>query len=87
MSDHYLKTHPDKNGYFGEYGGAMLPPPSLSRHFKEIREAYDRISKSADFPRTEIYPQAFSGPPDTDSLFKNLSDCAAARRSTPSAKT
>ncbi len=46
----YLKTMPNRDGYFGDYGGAMLPPP-LEPHFKEIREAYDRISKSADYIR------------------------------------
>ena len=44
----YLKSTPSKDGFFGDYGGAMLPPP-LEPHFKDIREAYDRISKSADF--------------------------------------
>ena len=44
----YLKSHPTREGFFGPYGGAMLPPP-LVPHFNEIRNAYDRISKSADF--------------------------------------
>ena len=36
----YLKNTPTRDGFFGEYGGAMLPPP-LEPHFKEIGEAYD----------------------------------------------
>ena len=24
--DNYMKNYPDANGYFGEYGGAFLPP-------------------------------------------------------------
>ena len=39
-------------GWFGDYGGAMLPPP-LEPHFKEIREAYDKLSKSAEFLNDE----------------------------------
>ncbi|MGP1450659.1 MAG: tryptophan synthase subunit beta [Wolinella sp.] len=44
----YLKTFPDKNGYFGRFGGAYLPP-ELVEHFKEITDAYERISQSFDF--------------------------------------
>ncbi|PIE02262.1 MAG: tryptophan synthase subunit beta [Acidobacteria bacterium] len=44
----YLKKHPDKNGYFGKYGGAFLPP-ELVEQFKKIEEAYMTISKSHNF--------------------------------------
>ena len=44
----YLKSTPNAEGFFGEYGGADLPPP-LVPHFKEITDAYLRLSKSADF--------------------------------------
>jgi tryptophan synthase beta subunit len=70
----YLKTMPNRDGYFGDYGGAMLPPP-LEPHFKEIREAYDRISKSADYIRDLRYIRKhFQGRPTPVSYFKNLSD-------------
>ena len=46
--DTYLKKFPDKNGYFGEYGGQFLPP-ELIPAFKEIDDAYDAISHSAQF--------------------------------------
>ncbi len=72
----YLKTTPDRNGFFGEYGGAMLPPP-LEPHFKEIREAYDRISKSADFiAELRHIRKHFQGRPTPVSYLKNLSDLA-----------
>ncbi len=29
----YLKTTPTRDGFFGDYGGAMLPPP-LVPHFQ-----------------------------------------------------
>lgn len=44
----YLKDYPDENGYFGQYGGAFLPP-DLVPAFKEITEAYQTICHSAQF--------------------------------------
>ncbi|MFP4639845.1 MAG: tryptophan synthase subunit beta [Guyparkeria sp.] len=44
----YLKNFPNKEGYFGEFGGAFLPP-ELEPHFAEIERAYDRLMRSADF--------------------------------------
>jgi len=70
----YLKSTPTREGFFGEYGGAMLPPP-LEPHFAEIREAYDRISKSAEFIRDLRYIRKhFQGRPTPVSYLKNLSD-------------
>ncbi|MCL7750087.1 tryptophan synthase subunit beta [Guyparkeria hydrothermalis] len=44
----YLKDFPNKEGYFGEFGGAFLPP-ELEPHFAEIEQAYRRLMRSADF--------------------------------------
>ncbi|MDG4867603.1 tryptophan synthase subunit beta [Guyparkeria sp. 1SP6A2] len=44
----YLKDFPNKEGYFGEFGGAFLPP-ELEPHFAEIEQAYLRLMRSADF--------------------------------------
>ncbi len=44
----YLRHHPDKNGYFGRFGGAYLPP-ELEPACKEIAEAYNSICHSAQF--------------------------------------
>ena len=44
----YLKDYPDQRGYFGEYGGAFLPP-ELEPAFREIDEAYKTICHSAQF--------------------------------------
>ncbi|NRB18195.1 MAG: tryptophan synthase subunit beta [Rhodobacteraceae bacterium] len=72
----YLKTMPNSEGFFGEYGGAQLPPP-LVPHFKEIREAYEKISKSSDFIRDLRYIRKhFQGRPTPVSHLKNLSDLA-----------
>jgi tryptophan synthase beta chain len=76
----YLKSTPDRNGFFGSYGGADLPPP-LVPHFKEITEAYERISKSADFiAELRFIRKHFQGRPTPVSYLKNLSDlCGGAR--------
>ena len=44
----YFKNYPNADGYFGEYGGAYLPP-ELVPAFKEIDEAYQTICQSARF--------------------------------------
>ena len=44
----YLKNYPDEKGFFGEYGGAYLPP-ELEPAFKEVNEAYKTICHSAQF--------------------------------------
>lgn len=69
----YLKTTPTRDGFFGQYGGADLPPP-LVPHFKGIGEAYDRISRSADFIRELRYIRKhFQGRPTPVSYLANLS--------------
>lgn len=44
----YLKTQPNAEGYFGEFGGAFLPP-ELVDHFAAIDKAYHELWHSADF--------------------------------------
>ena len=44
----YLKNYPDKNGYFGKYGGSFISD-ELVEAFKEINDAYLTICKSAKF--------------------------------------
>ncbi len=46
--DNYLKEYPSADGYFGEYGGAFLPP-ELEAVFKEADDAYEAICHSAKF--------------------------------------
>lgn len=46
--ENYLKEYPTADGYFGEYGGAFLPP-ELERVFKEADDAYEAICHSAKF--------------------------------------
>ena len=44
----YFKKYPDEKGYFGEYGGAILPP-ELVPAFEEIAKSYQEICHSAQF--------------------------------------
>lgn len=44
----YLRNFPDDKGYFGVYGGSILPP-ELVPAFEEIAEAYQTICHSAQF--------------------------------------
>jgi len=44
----YLQHTPSKDGRYGEYGGAYLPP-ELIPAFEEITEAYNTICNSAQF--------------------------------------
>ena len=44
----YLENTPDKDGYFGDYGGAFLPP-ELIDHFKQISDLYEEVSSSDSF--------------------------------------
>ncbi len=70
----YLESTPNEEGFFGEYGGAMLPPP-LIPHFKEINEAYQRLSKSREFLDDLMYIRKhFQGRPTPISHLKNLSE-------------
>ena len=46
--EQHLKELPDKNGYFGQYGGAFLPP-QLIPIFQEITDSYQEICHSAHF--------------------------------------
>lgn len=46
--ENYFKNYPNKEGYFGKYGGAYLPP-QLIEQFQKITEAYMTISKSHYF--------------------------------------
>ncbi len=72
MKNQYLDTMPDKNGYFGKYGGSFLPPP-LEEPFQKIRQAYDELSKSNKFINELKYIRKhFQGRPTPITYAKNL---------------
>lgn len=43
-----LGAMPDKDGYFGEYGGQILPPPLIDV-MNEINDAYDEVRQTQAF--------------------------------------
>ena len=71
--DTYFKNYPDKNGYFGKYGGAYIPQ-ELKAAMEEITDAYFTVCKSSKFIselrriRTE-----FQGRPTPISYLERLS--------------
>jgi tryptophan synthase beta chain len=48
MKQRYLRSQPDKEGYFGEYGGSYLPP-QLIEEFEKITKAYLKLRRSHEF--------------------------------------
>ena len=47
-TENYFQTNPNKEGFFGEFGGSFLPP-HLQEEMDKIAEAYFTIGKSEDF--------------------------------------
>src|SRR6056297_409036 len=45
-----LKTLPNQKGYFGEYGGQIIPP-ELKTVFDEIAEVYEKIKEDKGFKK------------------------------------
>jgi len=52
MSQDFLQM-PDEKGYFGEYGGQIIPPPLIDI-MNEINDAYEKVSNSQAF-KDELY--------------------------------
>ncbi len=48
MSENYFKRFPNRDGFFGEYGGSFIPPV-LEEEMQKINNAYFEISKSHKF--------------------------------------
>lgn len=75
----YFKEYPDKNGRFGEYGGAIVPP-ELKEPFEEIDKAYNAICRSAHFiSELRRIRKEFQGRPTPvyhcDRLSRKLGQC------------
>lgn len=69
----YLKSFPNSDGYFGEFGGAFLPP-ELEPHFAEINQAYLTLGRSADFLNELKYIRKhYQGRPTPVYYARNLS--------------
>ncbi len=71
--DTYFKNYPDKDGYFGKYGGAYIPD-ELKAAMNEITDAYFTICKSSKFIN-ELHRirKEFQGRPTPISYLEHLS--------------
>jgi tryptophan synthase beta chain len=74
MSDSYLDSMPNEDGYFGKYGGAYIPPP-LEKPFAELNRAYDELSKSDAFhSELNSIRKHYQGRPTPIYFAKNLTE-------------
>lgn len=80
MSQSYLETYPDENGYFGKFGGSYIPPV-LEKPFADITEAYKELKNSPKFIEDLKYVRKhYQGRPTPISYAKNLSEfCGGAK--------
>ncbi len=69
-----IKNNPDKNGYFGEYGGTFVPPP-LEPVLKEITKAYNKLKNNPSFLNeiNDLYKH-YAGRPSPIYYAKRLSE-------------
>ena len=69
----YFKNYPDKDGFFGKYGGAYIPA-ELQTAMAEITEAYFTIAKSSKFiSELRRIRKEFQGRPTPISYLERLS--------------
>lgn len=72
--DNYLKRYPNKEGFFGPYGGAFIPE-ELKAPMAEITEAYFKIAKSRKFiAELRRIRKEFQGRPTPISHLERLSN-------------
>ena len=70
----YFKYYPDKNGFFGKYGGSYVSP-ELQRAMDEITEAYFTICQSRQFiAELRRIRKEFQGRPTPISHLERLSN-------------
>lgn len=70
----YFKDYPDKDGFFGPYGGRFVPD-ALKAEMAKITDAYFRISKSHDFiSELRQIRKHFQGRPTPVYYCRNLSE-------------
>ena len=70
----YFKQYPDKNGFFGKYGGSFISP-ELQTAMAEINDAYRTICKSRRFiSELRRIRKEFQGRPTPISYLERLSN-------------
>ncbi|MDR1152499.1 MAG: tryptophan synthase subunit beta [Bifidobacteriaceae bacterium] len=76
----YLKQFPDATGYYGDFGGAVLPP-DLAAEMTKIERAYRTIGNSHDFiVRLRDIRTHFQGRPTPVYYAKRLTDAVGGAR-------
>ncbi len=80
MTNSYLESHPDINGYFGKFGGSYIPPV-LEKPFADITKAYLELKNSPKFIEELKYVRKhYQGRPTPISFAKNLTEfCGGAK--------
>lgn len=80
MAARYLESHPNKEGYFGKFGGSFIPP-MLEQPFEDIKKAYEEIKNSPKFIEELKYVRKhYQGRPTPISFAKNLTKlCGGAK--------
>ena len=80
MTNTYLDSHPDINGYFGKFGGSFIPP-ILEKPFADITKAYLELKNSPKFIEELKYVRKhYQGRPTPISYAKNLTEfCGGAK--------
>lgn len=74
----YLHTFPDENGFFGKFGGSFIPP-ELIEPFRQINEAYNKLSNDFEFlNELKKIRKHYQGRPTPITFCKNLSKYAGA---------
>lgn len=73
MSDTYFSQYPNDEGFFGDFGGAFIPP-ELQPHIAKIATEYQRVSTLPEFiDELKHIRKHFQGRPTPISLARNLS--------------
>jgi len=73
MSDTYFSQYPNDEGFFGDFGGAFIPP-ELQPHMEKIAAEYKRVSQSPEFiEELSHIRKHFQGRPTPIHFARNLS--------------
>ncbi|MDO4399257.1 MAG: tryptophan synthase subunit beta [Candidatus Saccharibacteria bacterium] len=69
-----INDFPDKNGFYGKYGGSFLSP-EMNEEFQRINDFYQRIRNDAEFiDELKYIRQHYQGRPTPITFAKNLTD-------------
>lgn len=69
-----INDFPDKNGFYGKYGGSFLSP-EMNEEFQRINDFYQRIRNDAEFiDELKYIRKYYQGRPTPITFAKNLTD-------------